>query len=128
MEQVRSLLVLLSPLIANPSCFSPQVLLVSNPRSIQSTPERLLSDYTEVQSETVSPNYFTAAFLSHDFFRISFQTLPNRRSHPQLFTLIVEHLAGYNILPFGAFSTAEIYELRRLRSKNLRKDAQIISD
>ncbi|GAA5932607.1 uncharacterized protein JCM15063_002153 [Sporobolomyces koalae] len=50
------------------------------------------------QIETDSPNYFTSAFLAHDFtetktreFRVD--------QHPQLFALIVEHLSGYPILP-----------------------------
>jgi len=108
-------LVFLSPLIANPSCFSLQDLLVSNPE----TPLKLhRSPNRNRFSQRLRRRFPLSRFL-----RIFLPKPSQLDSHPQLFALIIEHLTGNEILPFGAFSTAEIYEVRRLRSKNLRKDA-----
>ena len=54
---------------------------------------------TRDQIEADSPNYFTNCFLGE--FNES-QTREIRLGrHPALFTLILEHLSGYDILPLG---------------------------
>ncbi|ORY80767.1 hypothetical protein BCR35DRAFT_331828 [Leucosporidium creatinivorum] len=51
------------------------------------------------QIEYDSPNYFTSAFLEHDFAEAASKVIYLDRN-PQLFALIVEHLSGYKIFPF----------------------------
>ncbi|GAA5954394.1 hypothetical protein JCM3765_004446 [Sporobolomyces pararoseus] len=82
------------------------------------TPFRL----TRSQIETDSPNYFTSAFLSHGFAESTTYEVHTDRN-PYLFTLIVEHLSGYTILPLqpSAVPTSMSVETAR---ENLLRDAK----
>ncbi|KAI5476995.1 hypothetical protein MNV49_006953 [Pseudohyphozyma bogoriensis] len=87
---------------------------------------------TRAQLETDSPNFFTAAFLDHDFSESSSRTLRLSDRHPDLFRIIVDHLSAYEVLPLyqGAFpnmsveaamvnlmADAEYFGLDELRAK-----------
>lgn len=73
------------------------------------------------QIESDSPNYFTAAFLEHDFAEAQTKVLYLDR-HPQLFACIVEHLSGYIILPLHPKAVPETMTVWQA-TENLRADA-----
>ncbi|ORY54001.1 hypothetical protein BCR35DRAFT_284794 [Leucosporidium creatinivorum] len=74
------------------------------------------------QIEYDSPNYFTAAFLDHDFAESRSKVVYLDR-HPHLFAFIVEHLSGYEIMPFptGALPACMTLDSARI---NLLRDAE----
>jgi hypothetical protein len=74
------------------------------------------------QIEFDSPNYFTAAFLEHDFQEATTRVLHTDR-HPQLFALIVEHLSGYRVLPLQSPSIPITMSLE-MAKVNLARDAE----
>ncbi|ORY53996.1 hypothetical protein BCR35DRAFT_249750, partial [Leucosporidium creatinivorum] len=69
-----------------------------------------------------SPNYFTSAFLSHDFAESSSKIIHLDRN-PQLFTLIVEHLSGYRITPLQPAGLPSCMSVEQA-TENLRVDAE----
>ncbi|GAA5858071.1 hypothetical protein JCM1840_001029 [Sporobolomyces johnsonii] len=73
------------------------------------------------QIETDSPNFFTAAFLEHDFAEASSRRL-RVDTHPKLFALIVDYLSGYDILPLTDKTVPDTMSVD-VAMKNLLKDA-----
>ncbi|ORY53984.1 hypothetical protein BCR35DRAFT_246789, partial [Leucosporidium creatinivorum] len=74
------------------------------------------------QIEYDSPNYFTWAFLEHDFAEAASKVIYLDRN-PQLFALIVEHLSGYEILPLASRAIPDIMT-PLVALDNLRIDAE----
>ncbi|GAA5983407.1 hypothetical protein JCM5350_007639 [Sporobolomyces pararoseus] len=74
------------------------------------------------QIETDSPNYFTSAFLSHDFAESSTREIFTDKN-PQLFALIVEHLSGYGILPLQPSAVPPTMSIETAK-ENLLRDAK----
>lgn len=77
---------------------------------------------TRNQLETDSPNYFTSAFLSHDFSEATTRVIYTDK-HPQLFALVVEHLSGYSFLPLQTSSLPPCMSVE-VAHENLLRDAR----
>ncbi|ORY75382.1 hypothetical protein BCR35DRAFT_256224, partial [Leucosporidium creatinivorum] len=77
---------------------------------------------SRAQVEYDSPNYFSAAFLQHDFAEARSKVLYTDRN-PQLFALIVEHLSGYKILPLAEKALPQTMNAE-LAHANLLADAE----
>ncbi|KAI5474261.1 hypothetical protein MNV49_003758 [Pseudohyphozyma bogoriensis] len=74
------------------------------------------------QVEFDGPNFFTAAFLDHDFSESSSRTLHTDR-HPLLFAIICDYLAGYNVLPLQPAALPPTMSVK-VGMDNLGKDAE----
>jgi hypothetical protein len=77
---------------------------------------------SRAQIESYSPNYFTAAFLEHDFAEAESKVLYIDRN-PQLFALVVEHLSGYKVTPLTERVMPQTMSLQ-VAHENLLADAE----
>lgn len=77
---------------------------------------------TRSQIESDSPNYFTTAFLDGGFAESNSKII-HLDQHPRLFSLIVEHLSGYPILPLQS-STIPSFLSIEMAQESLLRDAQ----